>query len=149
MFHAFIIKLSAHIKLCYCHRKQSNYMAFFPAHLKLCGQISVLDPCRAQPTCRHAALKSSWISTMTVSRRHWNISSSSSSSSFFPLSEASSGNEVGLWDDALHFVISRVGWCLVVTDCHFMSVSLKSKQRERHVDLQPRNIHRYTSRVSG
>lgn len=36
-----------------------------------------------------------------------------------------SGDEVGLGDDAFHFVICWVCCCLVVTDRHFMSVSLK------------------------
>lgn len=53
-----------------------------------------------------------------------------------------SGNEVGLWDDALHFVIGGVRRCLVVTDRHFMSVSLKSTRRERLT--AGTDIHRYT-----
>ncbi|MEQ2316879.1 hypothetical protein AMECASPLE_036927 [Ameca splendens] len=42
----------------------------------------------------------------------------------------SSGDEVGLWDDALHFVISWVCCRLVVTDGHFMSVSLTENKAE-------------------
>lgn len=45
------------------------------------------------------------------------------SSSSSHLSELS-GNEVGLRDDALHFVICRICCGLVVTDGHFVSVSL-------------------------
>lgn len=149
MFHAFIIKLFffTHIKPSfYCHRKQSNNSGtsrhtWSPSGL----QISVLSHGRVRPTCQYAELNSSltvWHVSVTVSGRH---SSSSSSSSFSSLySPKLSGNEVGLRDDALHFVICRVCRCLIVADRHFMSVSLKRTKRKTGLLPARTRVHSYT-----
>lgn len=133
MFHAFIIKLFAHIKpslfIATENRATTSRQIWSPSGL----QISAFSHSRARPTCQYAEFNSSltfWRVSMTVSRRQLSSSFSSSSSYSSLDSPKLSGNEVGLRDDALHFVICGVRCCLVVTDRHFMSVSLK-KDREK------------------
>lgn len=142
MFHAFIIiiiiKLFAHIKpslfIVTQHRATTWH---FQTHLKLSGlQIfraqswssSTNLPVRSiglifdfLDTCQADAVETSPLPPLPALAPPPPSSSSS----------RLSGNEVGLRDDALHFVIRRVRRRLVATDRHFVSVSLEITRREK------------------
>lgn len=102
----------------------------------LVSRFSVLSPGRAQPTCRYAALDSSltsWTPVKQTSLKPLLFPPLPALAPPPPSSSSSrlSGNEVGLRDDALHFVIRRVRRRLVATDRHFVSVSLEITRREK------------------
>ena len=128
--HAFIVKRLAHINpLCAIATETEGQLCCYrdtpQAHFSL--QISELIPSEARYCCLQAALAS----TATF-WTFWTTADASEITLRPPLPPPSSlrlsGDEVGLWDDALHFVIGRVCCCLVVTDGHFMSVGLKKNK---------------------
>ncbi|MED6278441.1 hypothetical protein CHARACLAT_023775 [Characodon lateralis] len=88
--------------------KQLKHAAFLDFSARSHSDSSSLPKCSAELIIRHSA----------------------NASRISPPPLQSSGDEVGLWDDALHFVISWVCCRLIVTDGHFMSVSLTENKAE-------------------
>lgn len=114
----------------YCRRNQTYILALPDAH-KLHWSSDIGAQSRSISTTlpvRSVKLIFDFVTVRMMSLQPLTASSSSSPS----LSELS-GNEVGLRDDALHFVICRICCGLVVTDGHFMSVSLKRGKQEETI----------------